>query len=145
MPLVRTLDILNLFEDLYKQIRLGCDEMGTRRETALKGVGLNAVRHHALKLESEIRSLKTAVPSQTLDARFRFSSGPFDLGIDPTARIAPDMTVDDLLHVVVDFDVALVALCRRAIASTALAEVQQLFVSLVQLIQTANESLSRER
>ncbi|MGB9440390.1 MAG: hypothetical protein WCB15_20760 [Desulfobacterales bacterium] len=43
----------------------------------------------------------------TLDAWFQFSPEPPELNIDPTARIGPDMTIDDIFFIVFDFDAAL--------------------------------------
>ena len=142
MPYIRTRDILNLSKDFYKQMRLIYEELNDQTDIRPIEVFLDAIRRHVEYLEKEILALKKGATPEVLDAWFQFSPDPPELNIDPTARITPDMTIDDIFCIVFDFDSALAEFYQKIAESTKLIKVREIFFKLIKKIEAEKEKLA---
>lgn len=142
MPCIRTRDILNLSKDFYKQMRLIYEELNDQIDIRRIETFLDAIRRHVGDLEEEILSLEKDATPEVLDAWFQFSPEPPELNIDPTARIGPDMTIDDIFFIVFDFDSALVEFYQKIAESTELVKVREIFFNLMQNVKAEKEKLA---
>jgi len=114
------------------------DQIDIRRMEAFLGV----ISRHVGYLEREILSLEKETTPVVLDAWFQFSPEQPELNIDPTARIGPDMTIDDIFCIVFDFDSALVEFYQKIAESTELVKVREIFFNLMQNVEAEKEKLA---
>ena len=142
MPCIRTRDILDLSKGFYKQMRLIYEELNDQIDMRPMEAFLDVIRRHVGYLETEILSLEKEATPKVLDAWFQFSPEPPELNIDPTARIGPDMTIDDIFCIVFDFDSALVEFYQKIAESTELVKVREIFFDLLQNVKAEKEKLA---
>ena len=141
MPPVRTRDILNLSKDFYDQMSLIYESLREHKEIRQNGIFLDAVRRHIDYLQQEIRILKKEAPPEVLDASFQISPDTPGLNNDPTERIGPNMTTDDVLCLIFDFDAALGEFYQKIAESTDLEKVSRLFLTLMKSVNVEKEKL----
>jgi hypothetical protein len=103
---------------------------------------LAATRRHVENLEKEIRALKKEVPSEVLDAWLQFSPDPPGLNTDPTARLGPDMEIDDVIFIIFDLDSALSEFYQRVADTTPFEDVRRIFLNLKDSVETEKKKLS---
>jgi hypothetical protein len=142
MSWIQTRDILNLSRDFYRQMHRIYDELSDQNDLQRMEVFLSTIRRHVEYLEKEIRALKKKTPSKVLDARFQFSPDPPELTTDPTARLRPDMRIDDVICIIFDFDSALVEFYQRVIESTHFEDVRKIFLNLKASVEEEKKKLS---
>jgi hypothetical protein len=147
VPWLRTRDILNLSRDIYKQMRQfyeGLQEEELNRKNDVQRMQLlrDSIRRHAEYFETEIRAFKKEAPAEVLDAWFQFSPDPPELFTDHIARIGPDVTVDAMLRVALDFGTALAEFYQRVAESTEFEDVREIFLNLKNSVEEENKKLS---
>ena len=103
---------------------------------------LAAIHRHAEYLEKEIRALEKEARPEVLDAWFQFSPDPPGLNTDPTARLGPDMEIDDVIFIIFDFDSALVEFYQRVADATPLEDVRRIFLNLKDNVEVEKKKLS---
>ena len=142
MPWIQTRDILNFSKDFYRQLHRIYDELSDQNDLQRMEVFLSTIRRHVEYLEKEIRELKKNAPSNVLDAWFQFSPDPPELTTDPTARLGPDMRIDDVICIIFDFDSALVEFYQRVTESTHFEDVRKIFLNLKASVEEEKKKLS---
>lgn len=142
MPWIQTRDILNLSRDFYRQMHRIYDELSDHNDLQRMEIFLTAIRCHVEYLEMEIRKLKKKTPSKVLDAWFQFSPNPPKLNTDPTIRLGPDMRIDDVICIIIDFDSALVEFYQRVTESTHFEDVRKIFLNLKSRVEEEKKKLS---
>ena len=142
MSWIQTRDILNLSRDFYRQMHRIYDELSDQNDLQRMEVSLSTIRRHVEYLEKEIRALKKEVPSEVLDAWLQFSPDPPGLNTDPTARLGPDMAIDDVIFIIFDFDSALSEFYQRVAAATPFEDVRRIFLNLEDCVETEKKKLS---
>ncbi len=141
MTSVRTRDILNLSKDFYNQMSLIYESLREHKEIRQNGIFLDAVRRHIDYLQSEIRILKKEAAPEVLDTWFQLSPDAPGLNNDPTERIGPNMTTDDALCLIFDFDSALVEFYQKIAESTDIERVRFIFFALMKSVKVEKEKL----
>ena len=142
MPWIQTRDILNLSRDFYRQMHRIYDELSDHNDLQHMEIFLSAISRHVEYLEKKIRALEKKAPSKVLNTWFQFSPDPPKLNTDPTARLGPDMRIDDVICIIFDFDTALVEFYQRVTESTDFKDVRKIFLNLKDHVEEEKKKLS---
>jgi hypothetical protein len=122
-------------------MRLFYKELSERNNLQRVGMLLDAIQRHVEFLEKELLFMEKETPSDVLNAWFQFASDPPKLDTDPMERIRKGMNIDDVIHITLDFDTALIEFYQRVAESTEFVEVQEVFFNLAKSIESEKKKL----